>query len=127
MSFLGRVRAMFTNKPIFGVGPGEVAAAADDESESRFLPESKMIHGVSEGWKPWRVDADGERWYRRDDGSETPVIHGEATDDDLNADEYDAQVDNSDILESFRRECAIIKARHSRGELPDSTEDDSND
>lgn len=113
---------MLTNRQILGVGPGQLQTA-DDQTDAKYLPASamteQMIRGVD--WKPFRLDANGQQWYQRDDGSETP-IHAELNLENFD-DGDDAQIDNSDILESFRRECALIKARHSRGELPDSTED----
>ena len=117
MGIFGRIKAMF-NKPIFGVGPGDVAAAA--VSEPRYLPQSQLttqtIHGVGTDWKPWRIAADGTQWYERDDGSEQPTIHAEADMDDFDDDDDDRDR-TEEIMNEFHRNCAILKSRYQRGEI----------
>ncbi|MFO1042227.1 MAG: hypothetical protein U0941_10600 [Planctomycetaceae bacterium] len=102
---------------IFGVGrdtPATAAATARQVSAEsvNFLPESKLTSEQINGgdWKPWRVDG-AEQWYQR---GQLPTIHGEASEIDFEA-AHDRSP--SEILEDFRRECSLIKARHARGEM----------
>ncbi|MFO1043945.1 MAG: hypothetical protein U0941_19350 [Planctomycetaceae bacterium] len=103
---------------IFGVGRDTPATAAAHQESVNFLPESKLTSEQINGgdWKPWRVDG-AEQWYQR---GQLPTIHGEASEIDFES-AHDRSP--SEILEDFRRECSLIKARHARGELVDADDE----
>lgn len=85
ITFLKGVSMMF--KKIFGKlirGVPDLPTTAEESAASgEFVPESEL-HGVinaaaDEGFSfvPWRVDADGEQWYRK-----VPTVHAMAIDDE---------------------------------------------
>ena len=72
-------------RKIFGVPPGELSASIDNKpTKCEFIPESEL-HGVIEAaasnglsYVPWRIDADGEQWFRA-----VPTVNATAADDDV--------------------------------------------
>lgn len=154
MHIFRKASSMFKNlrRRIFGVGPsdleaGRMASQRQADSESPlYLPASRLteaqIHGVGDSgdcWAAWRVDGDGEKWFQRishDAVEQPPAIVGIAANDDdgaddieaFDSDEPDHECDSTDeIMSRFRREAALIKARHARGEMPDADDGEIGD
>ena len=141
MSFFKGITAMI-NRTIYGIPPGELEAGTvqfqrpllQPEIESpMFKRESELtqeqIHGVGEDgstWQDWRTDDTG-LWYRRTSNAVRgiePAVEIAAFDADSELGDFDFQADDDttgvdDILGKFRRDVAILKARHGRGELSD--------
>ena len=121
-------------KTIFGVPPGELEASTVNvqtplvriPSESPlYVPGSQLtdsqIHGIGDDgstFVPWRVDADGQAWYRR---TSHPIqgVEPAAPIAAFDCDDVPPDSSVSDIVDRFRRETAIVQSRYLRGEIGD--------
>jgi hypothetical protein len=97
-TFFKEVSMMFKRilgKLVRGV-PDMPEEAEESPVVGEYVPESELhsvINAAAEdgqSYVPWRVDADGEQWYRK-----VPTVHAMAADDEIEDEDNDDE-DNDD-------------------------------
>jgi len=110
-----KAAAMFQDlrRRIFGVSEADGSLTGDNTTHEPaanelplYLPESRLGSGeilaaesAGEAWEPWRVDPDGEQWFRR----QSNTIHGVGPDAEVRAFDttYDGDDDDSELPEEI--------------------------